>query len=311
MSKRPDIRPVNPPAWQGERLARWLAEWEADHILRAGADGEPAVGPPAENARSRVTCGEIALLHPSVVPHAAGLVYVAVLESHAAGSRLIVPYGRFAEPATPHELLTGRSAPALRVLCCWNARVADSALLRRGWPVGRMTEGEEQDAWNMLSAIYGSPSLPPAGLEQRTGPPLRHPLDPRWEYLAEERARLGGLSAAHLEPFFRTHDAGGELPLAAEPEAPYGGEVRYSAEGTGLTLRLVWQSARRVYDVEVTDAAGAVSTALDGARLASAAGLLSEPVNNGRVVAHLQVVQGKLSLLLADGRTVALRRPAG
>jgi hypothetical protein len=118
---------------------------------------------------------------------------VALISERTDGGFLVAPYGRFAEPATPDELLTGRETPALQVLCLWNSEELTAAEVCTSWFVDILSEQEVADAL----AIYRHPSgtpLPP-GLQTRVGPPLSHPLDPRHDYLDEER-ELWSLSRA-------------------------------------------------------------------------------------------------------------------
>ncbi len=153
---------------------RWYYEWELYKTL-AGTDTSAA----ARTQRQRwhaitpaptVTKSDIRLLHPQIEPSA--VRYVAVLAPHGDTAWLTVPFGQLSLPATPDEIHTDRTSPALRVLCGWNRFIIPTAALQQSWRVGTLTA--EEMAW------LASP--PP----ERTGPPLRHPADPRWDYLEME-----------------------------------------------------------------------------------------------------------------------------
>jgi hypothetical protein len=112
-----------------------------------------------------------------------------VLEKRSAGSFLVVPFGRFLEPAVPGEWRTGLRAFPLRVLCLWNSRLVSAEILRSSWPAGRMTPnilGQAQEAHGHVHGAAPLVSVRP----ERLGPPLRHPLDPRHAYLSEEAALM-------------------------------------------------------------------------------------------------------------------------
>jgi len=116
-------------------------------------------------------------------------VYVAVLRQTGGTSWMVVPFGRFADPAIPGELRTGLRALPLRVLCVWNAHVMTQEALARAWlcrkiAAGLVTRG--LTVWRHISegAVLDRDLIP------RVGPPLEHPLDPRHAYVQEERELL-------------------------------------------------------------------------------------------------------------------------
>lgn len=214
MTRPPDSIPA-PPDPSRERLRRWLAEWKLLNALTSETDGEPQQptgrsGAPLPLANEMpVQAGDIRLLHPRFEPDAPR--YVAVAAARDVDTWLVVPFGLLSEPATPDEVVTGRSTPALRVLCPWNQFSMSTLMLQRCWLVDRLTDREA--AWCQ--------STRPA---DRVGPPLRHPLDLRWDYLEMEsdfrqrvcRRSRGGITYDIASP--------SELRKAAEDGAPYGEE---------------------------------------------------------------------------------------
>lgn len=218
---------------QLERLAAWLREWKIAVRLEAARPAEPsAVTRPSldydsldASDRSARLCvgakplaaGDIVLLPPDAEATRGRPMYVALVRSERPGLWLAVPFGRFAEPALPGEWATGRRAPTLRVLCLWNHGLLEEARLRHGWRVGRLT-GRERCAADRLLALRPG-EAPPFRLASRIGPPLAHPLDPRHDYVEEERVlwlpRRAGLHLAERSARYEL-DGVSTLPMAAE-----------------------------------------------------------------------------------------------
>ncbi len=177
---------------QRERLATWLAAWRLDRAM-AAADGDAAetaeAGEPAAGARAAGVApraeyaaraappraGDVLLLKPLTPLTRRRPVYVLVLgRGGARGTRQVAPFARFEVPATPGEAGTGLAPPPLRVLALWNRRTVPAARLAAlAWPVLRLSRTQRLEA--------------SAAGETRRGPPLVHPLDPRHDYLDEER----------------------------------------------------------------------------------------------------------------------------
>jgi hypothetical protein len=248
----PRLRRREAPQWQRRRLAAWLHEWELDRALRRAGEDADATGDggaahgalaadqwddPAVSADEPAPAtGQVRLL----TPRAAGrerLLYVAIIDARRPDAVLIAPYGRFAEPALPGELLTRRREHALRVLCMWNTRRVTTALLRDSWWIDDLDAQEQRDASAVYRATQAGTDLPPE-LAQRVGPPLAdHPSDPRRVYRRGEEAFMnrvvreaaGGDAGAAGSI---RYPAGSERPLrrAAEPRAPYGDDAAAAPE---------------------------------------------------------------------------------
>ena len=191
------------------RLTRWLHEWKLYLALQAedviDHPDHPPLALDTYETEDAIAPRDIRLIHPSLEPTAPR--YVAVLQGWNDRWR-VIPFGQLGEPAVRDEIRTDRAAPALRVLCPWNTFIMTTAMLRCCWRVDRLTDAEV--AW-MAS--------PPTA---RMGPPLRHPFDPRWDYLEMEsqfRQRVCNSSREHIQYDIRS---GAELPMAAEDRAPYG-----------------------------------------------------------------------------------------
>lgn len=178
------------------QLADWLHEWRIDQSIRQAAvaglppDAAPRgfVVPEGRNSRNLSPAeGLVILLPPASATFAAERpLYVLVLKK-ISDAFMVAPFGRFATPATDREWKTGLRAKPLRVLCLWNARKISARALATGWFTARLSSHKHQQA---LTA-YEQSSHPGGDSPTKAfGPPLRHPLDPRHEYLAEEAALM-------------------------------------------------------------------------------------------------------------------------
>ncbi len=212
--KLPRFHTGRPDPHHRHQLARWVQEW---HLFNALCeDTSTAVAPAAtpvpddRSTDSPIAPGDIRLLHPSIEPMMAR--YVTVLEQHH-GSQvwLVIPFGMLSQPATPEEVRTERRGPLLGVLCAWNRLTIANHILQRCWRVGRLTDKE----------MVWLRSAPPAN---RVGPPLRHPLDPRWDYLEMESEFRQRVCTAAAPPVTYDIPYPPELRRAAEDSAPYGSE---------------------------------------------------------------------------------------
>ena len=231
--KLPPLKLHHAPDWQKQRLERWLAEWELADDMNVSEPVEPETSEANETAtpvpvaataeEPAPAIGQIRLLSPELPAARHRLLYVAVLE--AAGDEFTVaPYGRFAEPCLPGELLSGREVPCLRVLCLWNAVALPAALLQTSWVVDCLSDVELNEALAVHRASGGeTDETLPEHLEQRVGPPQWHPADPRVAYMAIEREAMHALlnnaratGGPITYPFPET-----EHRLAADPHADY------------------------------------------------------------------------------------------
>jgi len=210
---------------QRERLARWLQEWQLardlapDHTRMAEGQvtAEPAEWNPSLTADVPVETGHVRLLYPRNRATWSVPVYIALLGEAGPDSFLAAPFGRFAEPATPSELLTQRSVPPLRVLCLWNARTISRRRADQSWLTAELSPEEIADAITVHESGRGGAPRP--SLAQRVGPPLMHPDDPRHVYLRRERLRFD--CACREEGVAYPLPDATDLPLAAENREPY------------------------------------------------------------------------------------------
>jgi len=229
MSKKrlPELEEMTASAWQLARLARWLQEWQLAGSLQdcyeetetssvytqaAGRDISADVDLPPET-------GHVRLLYPHDRAAWHVPIFVALLRKVGASAFLVAPFSRFAEPATPSELATGRSAAPLRVLCLWNARDVPRNVIDPSWYVDTLSAEEIEHALAIYDCAEDG-GAPPTELVQHIGPPLIHPEDPRRTYVRRERLRLDCV-LREQEAVYPLPDVT-DLPLAAEDRNSYG-----------------------------------------------------------------------------------------
>lgn len=237
MRRLPEARRRAPAKGQLQRLARWLREWDVDRRLADEEDSQieaASVGGAGAGATDLadpggepVAAGQIRLLFPDTPETRARPVFVAVLQEER-GEFLIAPFGRFGEPALEGEWLTGRDAPALRVLCLWNCFALPPGRLLRSWLVDELSAAERAGSAAVLQFVRSGIGLPP-GVKRRCGPPLRHPADPRQEYRSQERffanelrRTAGAADGAAAETGLWPEPETSALKKAAETKTPYG-----------------------------------------------------------------------------------------
>jgi hypothetical protein len=315
MKRLPNIAIQTAPAWQRDRLERWLREWEADRRLPIPDLPNPAPLPPDPASTQTPVPGSIWLLHPSVTPAATRPVYISILQpaDRSAGQLDVAPFGRFAEPALPGEWLTGRTTPALRVLCPWNSAAMSVAAIQRGWPVDQLTATEQEHALAVWAHVREDRPLPES-LGQQVGPPLVHPLDPRWEYRDEEALLLtSSVSDALATNIIRYPSAAEsqdiDLPLAADDRGEYETAIRLEVTGADLLLLATEVPDTDRLRLSVCDLSGKPSNQADGGRVETAGGEQSEKIRDGQVEIPASWLETDLTLVMPGGDRHRLHRP--
>ena len=211
---------------QKDRLARWLFEWNLMQVSSdAGNDNtESSVpnelvsldqmisgntkakfNPPMVQSNlgikmtpsvmlaeqvslmdSSIEVGQIRLMAPVADED---MVFVVVVFVALDGVVGCVPFSPLSEPATPDELLSGRSKEVVRVYCLWNMREVPHSVINKSWIVDRLDESEIERLLKSVHA-YRCNGLLPDDLLHDAGPVLVHPEDPRREYRSWERQRI-------------------------------------------------------------------------------------------------------------------------
>jgi hypothetical protein len=128
----------------------------------------------------------------------------------------VLPFSPLSSVATHEELRVMEEAP-VQVIQGWNLRRIPEGQAKKSWFAGTLPELEIFRVDLFLTWCGSGEALPPA-LADYVGPPLIHPLDPRHEYLDEERERADASLGRKSLPLGET---GFSLARAAEPEPEY------------------------------------------------------------------------------------------
>jgi hypothetical protein len=128
----------------------------------------------------------------------------------------VFPFSPFLTPAVPQEFLLKTEGPA-RVLEGWNARELGVRQAAASWLVEQVAD-EKLFLVNRWWLMLASGEVDAEAFGELQGPPLRHPLDPRHDYLEAEACRADWSLAESPA----VYDAGAWMDVAAEPEGDYG-----------------------------------------------------------------------------------------
>lgn len=228
------------PLRQRTRLEAWLREWDVHRSLpetvcdeypsaEGGAPDMAEVKVPVSplSAEPKPASGQIRLLSPGLTGAYDRPVFVAILREMSEVLFMCAPFGMFAEPAVPGELVLRPDVAPLRVLCLWNAREFRKEVIGLSWLIDALSNRELREARIVFSHHARGESLP-AIIEKRVGPPIIHPLDPRRTYIEEEATRfLECVREGSVRKVLSLRDGNaraGYLPLAAESTPPTYGE---------------------------------------------------------------------------------------
>ncbi len=316
----PNITTRPLPDWQSERLDRWLCEWdifeamhEADEAVPVPAT-EPAVRPDSTGEEAAaIGVGDVRLLHPAAGESGRRPVYVVVLSDESPDRVLVAPFGQFAEPAVPGELLMRGLAPGIQVLCVWNRRCLARERLAASWLVARLADADLGRVLTVQRHSIEGEALP-EDVARDVGPPLKHPLDPRHEYLARERSFMNSLvrecvdagTEAAEGPALYLDRSRAELLLAAEEHADYRPQPRLAVPGYALRLVLVRLGTGET-ELQVTDDQHRPSGDLDGSYIQLPGGARTPAVVEGRTVLPPDAPVAGLTLCLPDGTSLPLK----
>ncbi len=330
----PDHRNMNWPAHRlkkaraadRRKLAEWLAERELDSLLHYADDTTSESEPPADigmpkdlYVRDTVCAGDIRLLMPrSGLGAIDSPVYVAVLPGGVADEVVAVPFGRYGVPAFPTEWKTGMKQAALRVLCFWNAQRIAAEQFPPSWRVKRLT-ARQVTAWTEVRHQVEQGGELPAGVQNRVGPPLLHPADPRHAYIAEEQERVNPYFAAGQVNELTTSEEGGlyltewrsdpvDWLMAAEGREKYGvAAFIYVTEDDAVVVAVYEEETERVR-VRIMNRDGFPCDRFDGGYLEAAAGARSDEIRGGIAMAPARMAASLEYIVDRSGQRVRLER---
>lgn len=179
------------------QLASSITPDDAQKAEFSGAFTVSATG--LRKPRVPIVRGQIRQLNPELKADWDRTIIVLVLTVDEAQQRaLAIPFGEFSEPAFDGELATGLKDHSMAVLCVWNAAWVPFAALHRSWWLTDAFNDLLQDAAALHNARASREPVPTA-LQDRTGPLILHPLDPRHDYLDVEAGLLEDLQTEAAE----------------------------------------------------------------------------------------------------------------
>lgn len=300
------------------RLDEWLRERRIDLALPAASvdcahsaamppqaleSAAPLDGLPAA-AKRAVRLAQVRLVRPGLAAAARDrLLYLLVLGRPARGVWMAAPFGRYTTAALPGEIERPGAPVPLRVVCLWNSRRLPDGWLRQCTFATALPAAEQRTLAAALRALKRGTPLP-SPLRPLAGPPLLHPLDPRHDYLEEEREALESLVAGSRRTDIQDWIAGA-LPLAAEARAGYGSVRHFRSADGALRVRLLARFPSHTWLAQALNAQGGLTPVWDGWQLAGA-GMLCEPLRGGETVLPADCVDAALQLVSPDGRALML-----
>lgn len=129
----------------------------------------------------------------------------------------VLPFSPYAFPAVPEELRVREDPPA-RVVQGWNARGVDTRSASASWKVADLPEDCRFLFQRWCLMIQAEEEVKETFADD-VGPELRHPLDPRLEYLEVERTRVDLTLGEASAPYgMQQRDLAAETP---DPEEEY------------------------------------------------------------------------------------------
>ncbi|MEX2606988.1 MAG: hypothetical protein WD708_06550 [Kiritimatiellia bacterium] len=201
-----------------EKLHNWLLDYDLYRQMRPDAAGECcAVQPVDFTSEPAPSEGQIRLWPAGNLSDEP--VYTLLMRGDYGHWRLF-PFSPLALPAVPEELRVREEGPVW-VIQGWNAKSVPSSIVASSWCVGELPEDIRFRINSWRLAMEDGGGMPDA-LSMFTGPPLRHPLDPRHHYQEEELQRVDHCLGESMPAVDSDVP---ELDIAAEPEEGYGEET--------------------------------------------------------------------------------------
>lgn len=332
------LRVIQESEHQRQRLGRWLFEWELEQNLWAedasSAEHEAAMPtlitfpdtmPVHEPETSiPVETGQIRLLRPDTVETEAHPRYLAIISDWEEDTVLATPFSRFAEPATRGEWETARDIPCLRTLCLWNTHSVSTHSLRDSWHVDSLSPEELSNAWSVFRSCSMGMELP-VELQDRIGPPVLHPEDPRiiyqdeevewmlkWQQAAERKQQITiaveNKKQLTVLPWSEEYLNETHMALAAGDLGYRGRKTLYAIDDTGVLLEVAVHSNEKECTLTVFDQTGELSDQLTGYSIFAAhTPDLSSTIETAQSVVGLNMLLNGFGMLDAEGNSISLK----
>lgn len=203
-------------AWLAERIDS-QADGGTPDALPVGAMDGTGLGEACLPYDATVTQGQVRILSKRFVADPQQVPYVAVIEQWEDDGWLVVPFSRYAYPATPGEMTTRIINCGLHVLQVWNARTVRTRLLEKSFLFGELDDRVRQNAADLFRHEISGKALP-ASFDALTGPSMTFAGDPRRDYLEESVAQLRPLSTAVKATERVIAEIYGAMPMEKEEE---------------------------------------------------------------------------------------------
>jgi hypothetical protein len=200
-----------------EKLHNWLMDYELYGQMRPDTVVEMCKAEPIDFSEEPAPAEFQIRLWPAADLNAEPIYGLLMRAGY--GRWRVVPFSPLALPAIPEELQVREKSP-VQVIQGWNAKEWPAAKVKSSWCVGELEESVRfrVNSWWLWMEDGGEM---PGALSSFTGPPLRHPLDPRHDYREEELQRVDHCLG---EPLPVVDSGVSELDIAAEPEAEFGAD---------------------------------------------------------------------------------------
>ena len=208
MSKNVFLETSNLKPADQKLFAQWLAQYEAENDLNQVFESNPDIfadceGPEDSGKLAAAAVpdmtppapGQIRMLKASLTSDPEIVTPVLILSQWEGSQWLIAPFSRFNVPATPGEMSSDEDFSAYKVLEVWNAAVVPEFLLCSKTVFLRtVPESFRQEACQLYFHLLADDELTDSAVK-RIGPPIQSQIDPRIQYLLDEKEQLRPLQA--------------------------------------------------------------------------------------------------------------------
>ena len=165
--------------------------------------------------------GQIRLLKRNNLSYPINTTFILVLTQWTGDRWLIAPFSPFTAPATEGEMDTGLDSSLYRVVEAWNTVVVQDVLLQSQSVFLRDADDSvRKDACTVFFQKLEGKEIPEE-LSDRVGPPIRNDLDPRIQYLLNEKYQLEPLreKIKNTEEFLRNMEPFETAPWTQEKDS--------------------------------------------------------------------------------------------
>lgn len=233
------------------------------------------------------------------------ITYIAILKQWPNDLFVIAPFSHFNFPATDEELKMSFDGGAfLRTLQIWNIRTLHVETLKQTWLVGKMSEKDKADAWQLWRYSLGRINDIGNDIISRIGLPIFKKEDPRLEYInhcldnfskldSQDLATSGIFAYEDSNPFEALFNAAKislwkppqyALAAADEKENPY---VEFTLDDKDISVEVQYDLCEQKLHIDVYGADGNYTKEIDGWTLVDCFNEEIAQIKDGRIRAHI------------------------